>query len=190
MTPAARLQAAAEILDEVIVATRDDGPPADTMVTRYFKHAAMPDRRTGARCASLCSGPSAVPRNVRRAAAPPFSGLPMMSRNSRSCSARRGGPSRAACGAGRGSQRGAGMAHGGAVAIGRPEEWGALLDRAPLDLRVNVDPGSREQALSQFPDARRRRSVRGAFACRRRAGLMISRLSRPGWSKFRTREAS
>src|SRR4051794_2160404 len=48
MTPAARLQAAVEILDEVIVSTRDDGPPADTIVTRYFKHrryAGSKDRR-------------------------------------------------------------------------------------------------------------------------------------------------
>ena len=48
MTPAARLQAAIEMLDEVIVAARDDGPPADTIVTRYFKHrryAGSKDRR-------------------------------------------------------------------------------------------------------------------------------------------------
>src|SRR5215212_8106540 len=48
MTPAARLQAAVEILDEVIVSTRDDGPPADTIVTRYFKqrrYAGSSDRR-------------------------------------------------------------------------------------------------------------------------------------------------
>ena len=48
MTPAARLQAAIEILDEVIVSTRDDGPPADSIVTRYFKHrryAGSKDRR-------------------------------------------------------------------------------------------------------------------------------------------------
>lgn len=48
MTPAARLQAAIEILDEVIVAARDDGPPADTIVTRYFKqrrYAGSKDRR-------------------------------------------------------------------------------------------------------------------------------------------------
>src|SRR6185295_16092224 len=48
MTPAARLQAAIEILDEVIVSARDDGPPADTIVTRYFKHrryAGSKDRR-------------------------------------------------------------------------------------------------------------------------------------------------
>jgi len=48
MTPAARLQAAIEILDEVIGSSRDDGPPADTIVTRYFKarrYAGSKDRR-------------------------------------------------------------------------------------------------------------------------------------------------
>src|SRR3954470_1575719 len=48
MTPAARVQAAIEILDEVIVAVRDDGPPADSVVTRYFKqrrYAGSGDRR-------------------------------------------------------------------------------------------------------------------------------------------------
>src|SRR5919112_1328407 len=48
MTPAARLQAAAEILDLVIASARDDGPPADTIVTRYFKtrrYAGSKDRR-------------------------------------------------------------------------------------------------------------------------------------------------
>ena len=48
MTPAARLQAAIELLDEVIASARDDGPPADALVTRYFKHrryAGSKDRR-------------------------------------------------------------------------------------------------------------------------------------------------
>src|SRR6476619_2237002 len=48
MTPAARLQAAIEILDEVIGSAREDGAPADTIVTRYFKHrryAGSKDRR-------------------------------------------------------------------------------------------------------------------------------------------------
>src|SRR5881398_2431524 len=48
MTPAARLQAAIELLDEVIASVRDDGPPADTIVTRYFKqrrYAGSKDRR-------------------------------------------------------------------------------------------------------------------------------------------------
>src|SRR5690348_1150456 len=48
MTPAGRLQAAIEILDEVIASTTNDGPPADSIVTRYFKHrryAGSKDRR-------------------------------------------------------------------------------------------------------------------------------------------------
>jgi len=48
MTPSARVQAAIEILDEVIASTRDDGPPADAIVTRYFKtrrYAGSKDRR-------------------------------------------------------------------------------------------------------------------------------------------------
>src|SRR5579884_2995967 len=48
MTPAARLQAAIEILDQVIASAREDGPPADALVTRYFKHrryAGSKDRR-------------------------------------------------------------------------------------------------------------------------------------------------
>ena len=48
MTPSARVQAAIEILDEVIASARDDGPPADAIVTRYFKtrrYAGSKDRR-------------------------------------------------------------------------------------------------------------------------------------------------
>jgi len=48
MTPAARLQAAIEIVDQVIVATRDGGAAADTLIKRYFKtrrYAGSGDRR-------------------------------------------------------------------------------------------------------------------------------------------------
>ena len=48
MKPAARVQAAIEILDEVIASARDDGPPADTIIQRYFKtrrYAGSKDRR-------------------------------------------------------------------------------------------------------------------------------------------------
>src|SRR6185503_10573134 len=68
MTPAARLQAAIEVLDEVIVSTRDDGPPADTIVTRYFKHrryAGSKDRRAVREL---------VFRAIRRSAEQPGSG--------------------------------------------------------------------------------------------------------------------
>ncbi len=48
MTPAARVQAAVEIVDAVIASARDNGPPADAIVTAYFKarrYAGSKDRR-------------------------------------------------------------------------------------------------------------------------------------------------
>src|SRR6476661_4591240 len=68
MTPAARLQAAIEILDEVIASARDDGPPADALVTRYFKtrrYAGSSDRRAVREL---------VFRAIRRTAEQPASG--------------------------------------------------------------------------------------------------------------------
>ena len=68
MTPAARLQAAMEILDEAIASARDDGPPADIIVTRYFKtrrYAGSGDRRAVREL---------VFRAIRRSAERPASG--------------------------------------------------------------------------------------------------------------------
>jgi 16S rRNA (cytosine967-C5)-methyltransferase len=48
MTPAARVQAAIEIVDAVIASAREDGPPADAIVSVYFKtrrYAGSKDRR-------------------------------------------------------------------------------------------------------------------------------------------------
>ncbi len=48
MTPAARVQASIEILDEVIVAARGQGAAADTLIARYFRarrYAGSKDRR-------------------------------------------------------------------------------------------------------------------------------------------------
>lgn len=48
MTPAARVQAAIELLDEIIAAARDAGAAADTLIARYFKerrYAGSKDRR-------------------------------------------------------------------------------------------------------------------------------------------------
>ena len=48
MTPAARVQAAIEILDLVIASAREDGSPADAIVSAYFKtrrYAGSKDRR-------------------------------------------------------------------------------------------------------------------------------------------------
>ncbi len=48
MTPAARTQAAIELLDQIIVAARDSGPAADTLIARGFaarRYAGSKDRR-------------------------------------------------------------------------------------------------------------------------------------------------
>ena len=48
MTPAARVQAAIELLDAVIAAARESGAAADTLIARYFKarrYAGSGDRR-------------------------------------------------------------------------------------------------------------------------------------------------
>lgn len=48
MTPSARMQAAIELLDEIIAAARDGGAAADTLLARYFKarrYAGSKDRR-------------------------------------------------------------------------------------------------------------------------------------------------
>ena len=48
MTPQARLQAAIELVDEIIAAAREGGAAADTLIARYFKtrrYAGAKDRR-------------------------------------------------------------------------------------------------------------------------------------------------
>ena len=48
MTPAARIQAAVELVDEIIASAREGGAAADTLIARYFKarrYAGAKDRR-------------------------------------------------------------------------------------------------------------------------------------------------
>ena len=155
MTPSARLQAAAEILDEVIAATRDEGPPADSIVSRYFKtrrYAGSKDRRAVREL---------VFRAIRRSAERPASGRSAilgLVDDDPSLEELLGQP--------RGPEPrapGEPAAESGLVPawlapeldplVGR-EEWPALLERAPLDLRINAACTSREAMLDAFPDAR------------------------------------
>src|SRR5437868_994297 len=146
MTPAARLQAAIEILDEVLASARNDGPPADSIVTRYFKHrryAGSKDRRAVREL---------VFRAIRRSAERPESGRAAvlgLVRDEPKLAELFGQP--------RGPQPiadGEGAALAGAVPDWlKPElspvvaeaEWDALLERAPLDLRVNISRASRDE---------------------------------------------
>jgi len=154
MTPAARLQAAIEILDQVIESARDDGPPADTLVTRYFKtrrYAGSKDRRAVREL---------VFRTIRAVAERPASGrasVLALSANDPAILELFGEP--------RGPDAltdDEAAAQRGTVPAGlvpelspllTPDEWPALLERAPVDLRVNVARMSRDELLPEFEDA-------------------------------------
>jgi 16S rRNA (cytosine967-C5)-methyltransferase len=154
MTPAARLQAAIEILDEVIASARDDGPPADAIVTRYFKsrrYAGSKDRRAVREL---------VFRAIRAVAERPASGRSVVL-----ALAEDEPPLLELFGEPRGPEpvtEGETIApHGEVPQWLLPElsphvtsgEWPALLERAPLDLRINVTRTSRETALAEFEGA-------------------------------------
>jgi 16S rRNA (cytosine967-C5)-methyltransferase len=155
MTPAARAGAAVEILDEVIAAARSGGAAADTIVSRYFatrRYAGSKDRR-------------AVRELVYRAIrvwpeTPPSGRAALLGLGDPDVLALFDGSSHAPAPVGEGE---AVSAPGGAVPawllprldpLVGPEEGPALLERAPLDLRVNTLCGMREEALAQLPGAR------------------------------------
>jgi 16S rRNA (cytosine967-C5)-methyltransferase len=155
MTPSARVQAAIEILDEVIASARDDGPPADSIVQRYFKtrrYAGSKDRRAVRELAY---------RAIRRSGERPDRGraamLGLADDDAEIASLFDGSPH---CPPVRGHDEvGAPGSLLPAWVIPllsshvTPDEWPALLDRAPLDLRVNVARTSREQMAEAFEGA-------------------------------------
>jgi 16S rRNA (cytosine967-C5)-methyltransferase len=153
MTPAARLQAAIEILDLVIDSARDQGAPADSLVTRYFKtrrYAGSKDRRAVREL---------VFRAIRRTAERPESGRSAilgLAQDDPELPALFGEP--------RGPEPlvdGEPASPAGLVPewlvpelspLVAPEEWRALLERAPVDLRVNIARTTRDEMLREFPD--------------------------------------
>jgi len=155
MTPAARLQAAIEVLDEVIASARDDGPPADSIVTRYFKHrryAGSKDRRAVREL---------VFRATRRSGERPESGrsavlglvndepeLEDLLGQPRGPESRQEGESAAAA-----SNIPQWLVSELSPLVSE-NEWPTLLERAPLDLRVNVSRASRDEVLPRFEGAR------------------------------------
>jgi 16S rRNA (cytosine967-C5)-methyltransferase len=154
MTPAARLQAAIEVVDEVIASARDDGPPADAIVTRYFKqrrYAGSGDRRAVREL---------VFRAIRRSAAIPVNGrsailgLAVDHPELLDLFGEPRGPEPLIDG-----EEGtpASIVPGWLVAelsslVGEAE-WPALLKRAPLDLRVNAARANRVTLLTEFEGA-------------------------------------
>ncbi|MGH6707038.1 MAG: RsmB/NOP family class I SAM-dependent RNA methyltransferase, partial [Sphingomicrobium sp.] len=154
MTPSARVQASIEILDQVIASARDEGPPADTIVQRYFKtrrYAGSKDRRAVREL---------VYRAIRRSGERPDDGRAAMlgvadddPELGELFDGSVHGPSA------RGEETGA-----TAALLPRwiepelsqqltPDEWPALLDRAPLDLRVNVARADRGEIAEAFEGA-------------------------------------
>jgi 16S rRNA (cytosine967-C5)-methyltransferase len=154
MTPAARLQATIEILDEVIASARDDGAPADTLVTRYFKtrrYAGSKDRRAVREL---------VFKAIRALAQRPSNGraaVLALAEDDPSLNDLFGEP--------RGPEP---LVDGEEVSerdvvpewlgaelspLVEPDEWPAMLERAPLDLRVNIARTSREDVLGEFEEA-------------------------------------
>jgi 16S rRNA (cytosine967-C5)-methyltransferase len=157
MLPAARIQAAIEILDQVIAAARDGGPAADTLIARYFatrRYAGSKDRRAVREL---------VYRAIRGAAERPGSGRAAMLAVAAKAPELLAGFDGSAHGpAPVGSDELAEVADASPIpawlegridAAVTPDEKTALLGRAPLELRVNRLKGSREEALGLLPDA-------------------------------------
>ncbi len=155
MTPAARLQAASEILDQVIASAEQNGAPADVLVTRYFKtrrYAGSKDRRAVREL---------VFKAIRRAAEAPATGreailglaaddpelVPLFGQP-------RGpepiGDGEMAALAGTVPEW---IAETFSPLIGKDEHQ-ALLERAPVDLRVNIAKTTRDAMIEAVPGAR------------------------------------
>src|SRR5258708_4282309 len=139
MTPSARLQAAIEVLDEVIDSCRADGSPADAIVNRYFRqrrYAGSKDRRAVREL---------VFRAIRQTAEIPTSGrsavlgLAEMEPALLDLFGEPRGPEPPRADEDR--------AVPGLIPqwlqpefspLVEPSEWSALLERAPVDLRTNI----------------------------------------------------
>ena len=70
------------------------------------------------------------------------------------------------------------------------DEWPALLERAPLDLRANVARTSREAMLEAFPGATVTPLSPWGLRLPPTAGSRTARPISTGWSRCRTRAAS
>lgn len=155
MTPAARVQAAIELLDEIVAAAREGGASADSLVARYFKtrrYAGSKDRRAVREL---------VFRAIRRAGEPPATGRAAMLGLAEEQPDLRDlfdgsphGPAPAIEGE---AKAAAGIAPAWLIERFDPligeEERAALLERAPLDLRVNRLKATRDEAAASFPGA-------------------------------------
>ena len=156
MTPAARAQAAIELLDEIVEAARTGGAAADTIITRYFKtrrYAGSKDRRAVR---------DLVYRTIRRSGEQPISGraalLGLAQDEPELAALFDGSPHGPAAIAESEAAAPASVAPAWLQDRFDPlldaADLEALLDRAPLDLRVNRLKGDVAMALASLPEAR------------------------------------
>lgn len=152
MTPAARIQAAIELLDAIVASARDGGPAADTLIARYFKerrYAGSRDRRAVR---------DHVYDAVRRVAERPPSGRAAMVGLARErpdmATLFDGSPHAPAPIQPDEAEAQAGLVPGWLQPLlAAPVEQAALLGRAPVDLRVNRLKAAPSAIAPLLPDA-------------------------------------
>ncbi|MBT2189336.1 RsmB/NOP family class I SAM-dependent RNA methyltransferase [Sphingobium nicotianae] len=182
MTPAARLQAAIDLLDLIIAAARDDGPAADTLIARYFRdrrYAGSKDRR--------------AVRDLVYRAIRAYGDRPESGRTALVGIAREDGELAALFD---GSTHGPAPILPGEGASARsllprwivPElaelistqEQAALLDRAPLHIRVNPLKTTRQIVLARWPGAQPIAETRQGVALPSGTDVESDQLARDG----------
>jgi 16S rRNA (cytosine967-C5)-methyltransferase len=157
MTPAARAEAAIELLDEIIAAARGGGAAADTLIARYFKsrrYAGSGDRRAVREL---------VYRAIRAWPEPPSSGraamLGLASEDPGLLAAFDGsphGPAEASPTEKRLAPRSSAVPKWLVRRfdpVVSPADLQSLLERAPLDLRVNRLRAERDEIAGAYPGA-------------------------------------
>ncbi|WP_380877798.1 MFS transporter [Sphingomonas sp. DBB INV C78] len=153
MTPAGRAQAAIDLLDEIIAAARAGGAAADVLIARYFKtrrYAGSKDRRAVR---------DLIYRAIRRAGEVPESGraaLMGLAQEDAEVAATFDGSAHgpARIGEGEAAAPAGILPHWLMEKLPLdPSELPALLDRAPLDLRVNALKATRETVMPLIPGA-------------------------------------
>ena len=155
MRPAARLQSAIELLEAIIIAARDNGPSADQLAKRFFadrRYAGSKDRRSVRDLAwSAIRQFGERPDNARAAF------IALADKNPE-LAALFDGSDYGPAAIGPDETRASGgllpqwlLPH--FASLVDDTELKALLDRAPLDLRVNALKASRETVAAEFPEA-------------------------------------
>jgi 16S rRNA (cytosine967-C5)-methyltransferase len=155
VTPAARSQAAIELLDQIIDAARGGGAAADNLIARYFKDRRFAGAKDRREIRAL------VFHAIRRAGERPVSGRAALLGAARDMpellDTMDGSPHAPSPPIANEPVAEAGIAPAWLLERFDPainsEELRALLERATLDLRVNRLEGSRDNALAELPDA-------------------------------------